>query len=55
LIGAIELPSWGRRYDHGLYHVGGMLVYTNRGIGLVDIPVRFNCPPEVTEITLVRK
>lgn len=53
-IGALELPSWGRRYDHGLYRVREMLVYTNRGIGLVDIPVRFNCPPEVTEITLYR-
>ncbi len=51
-IGALELPSWGRRYDHGLYHLREMLLYTNRGIGLVDIPVRFNCPPEVTEITL---
>ena len=52
LIGALELPSWGRRYDHGLYHLRDMLLYTNRGIGLVDIPVRFNCPPEVTEIIL---
>lgn len=51
-IGALELPSWGRRYDHGLYRLRDMLLYTNRGIGLVDIPVRFNCPPEVTEITL---
>jgi predicted MPP superfamily phosphohydrolase len=52
LIGALELPSWGRRYDHGLYRVRDMQLYTNRGIGLVDLPVRFNCPPEVTEITL---
>ena len=52
LIGALELPSWGRRYDHGLYRLRDMLLYTNRGIGLVDIPVRFNCPPEVTEVTL---
>lgn len=52
LIGALELPSWGRLYDHGLYRLREMLLYTNRGIGLVDIPVRFNCPPEVTEVTL---
>lgn len=52
LIGALELPNWGRRYDHGLYQLRDMLLYTNRGIGLVDIPVRFNCTPEVTEITL---
>ena len=52
LIGALELPIWGKKYDHGLYQLGKMALYTNRGIGLVDIPVRFNCPPEVTEITL---
>ena len=51
-IGALRLPSWGRRYDQGLYRVGEMALYTNRGIGLVHTPVRFNCPPEVTEITL---
>lgn len=53
IIGALELPSWGRRYDHGLYQVGSISLYTNRGIGVVDIPVRFNCPPEVTEVVLV--
>ncbi len=51
-IGALELPSWGRRYDLGLYRVRDMTLYTNRGIGVSDVPVRFNCPPEVTEITL---
>lgn len=53
-IGALELPTWGRRYDHGFYRIRDMALYTNRGIGLVDIPVRFNCPPEITEITLCR-
>lgn len=51
-VGALQLPSWGKRYDHGLYQLGSMSLYTNRGIGLVRLPVRFNCPPEVTEITL---
>ena len=41
------------RYDNlAMDSIFDMLLYTNRGIGLVDIPVRFNCPPEVTEITL---
>ena len=53
-IGALQLPSWGRRYDHGLYRLQEMHLYTNRGLGVADIPVRFNCPPEVTEITLRR-
>lgn len=52
LIGALELPSWGSRYDCGLYHLGPTTLYTNRGIGVVDLPIRLNCPPEITEITL---
>jgi predicted MPP superfamily phosphohydrolase len=55
LVGAIRLPSWGRKYDQGLYKLDGMRVYTNRGIGMVKHPVRFNCPPEVTVMTLVRE
>ncbi len=51
-IGAMRLPSFGCRYDMGTYHLRDMMLYTNRGIGLVDLPVRFNCPPEVTEVTL---
>lgn len=53
-FGALRLPSWGQRYDQGLYRIRDMALYTTRGIGLVGVPVRFNCPPEVTEITLRR-
>lgn len=52
-IGAPVLPTLGRKYDHGLYTINDMWLYTNRGIGLV-FPVRINCPPEITEITLVK-
>jgi len=52
-IGAVILPYLGRKYDLGLYQVNGMWLYTNRGIGNVAEPVRLNCPPEITEITLV--
>jgi predicted MPP superfamily phosphohydrolase len=51
-IGAPLLPFLGRKYDRGLYNVNNMWLYTNTGIGVV-FPFRFNCPPEVTEITLV--
>jgi predicted MPP superfamily phosphohydrolase len=51
-FGALQLPSYGRKYDQGLYQVKAMALYTNRGIGMVDIPVRINCPPEVTVLTL---
>jgi predicted MPP superfamily phosphohydrolase len=50
-IGAPFLPFLGRKYDRGLYKVNDMWLYTNSGLGLV-FPFRFNCPPEVTEITL---
>ncbi len=52
-IGAPILPHLGRKYDQGLYRVRDMWVYTTRGIGLGPVPTRFNCPPEITEITLI--
>jgi predicted MPP superfamily phosphohydrolase len=51
--GSPFLPPYGRKYDMGLYKVGDMQLYTNVGIG-VTAPIRLNCPPEVTEITLTR-
>jgi predicted MPP superfamily phosphohydrolase len=45
------LPKLGRRYVDGLYRVGGMFLYTNRGLG--NHPrFRFNCRPEITIVTL---
>jgi hypothetical protein len=52
--GPLVLPFLGRKYDFGLYHVGGMWLYTNRGLGCISVPYRYNCPPEVTHFTLVR-
>jgi predicted MPP superfamily phosphohydrolase len=53
-IGAIALPPYGKKYQHGLYQVQKMWLYTNRGIGSITPAVRFNCPPEITEITLTQ-
>ena len=53
-IGALILPYLGRKYDFGLYKVNHMLLYTNRGIGVISEPVRYNCPPEITQFTLQR-
>jgi predicted MPP superfamily phosphohydrolase len=53
-IGALVLPPFGEKYDQGLYKVGHLWQYTTRGIGVKFPPLRINCPPEVTEITLVR-
>jgi predicted MPP superfamily phosphohydrolase len=51
--GAPILPHLGKKYPIGLNRVGDLQVYTNRGIGVISPPVRLNCPPEVTLITLV--
>lgn len=42
------LPSFSHRYVMGMYRVGKMLLYVNRGLGTVGAPFRFNCPPEIT-------
>jgi uncharacterized protein len=46
------LPRGGQKYYAGLYQVGAMLQYTNRGVGMVAPYVRFNCRPEITVFTL---
>jgi predicted MPP superfamily phosphohydrolase len=47
------LPWLGRKYHTGLYQVGEMIQYTNRGLGMIRPPIRFNCRPEITIFTLV--
>lgn len=51
-IGPLELPRYAHRYPLGLQKAGDLWVYTNRGIGVTGLPVRFNCRPEVTLLTL---
>ena len=46
------LPPLGKIYPEGHYRVGNTQLYVNRGIGTVGVPFRFNCPPEVTVLTL---
>ena len=52
VIGALVGPPHGLRYISGLYELEGMFLYVNRGLGTIRLPLRFNCPPEVTVITL---
>lgn len=54
LIGAPLLPLWARKYPIGLQRVQDTWVYTNRGLGVVDPPVRLNCRPEITLLTLTQ-
>jgi hypothetical protein len=53
-IGPLQLPELGRMYVQGLYQVGSMQLYVNRGIGTTGLPFRLNCKPEITEFTLAR-
>ena len=46
------LPPYGKKYPLGMYQVGNMIQYTNRGVGMVLPAVRFNCRPEITVFTL---
>lgn len=51
-IGALVLPAMAHKYPVGLNRVGRLQVYTNRGLGVINPPIRFHCPPEVTFVTL---
>jgi uncharacterized protein len=61
--GQICLPGWGPLFTHssaprsmaaGPWRYQGMQGYTSRGVGASGIPLRFNCPGEITLITLRR-
>lgn len=41
------------KYISGLYENDISKMYISRGIGSVALPIRFNCSPEITKITLV--
>jgi predicted MPP superfamily phosphohydrolase len=51
-IGAPWLPPLARNYPRGFYKIENMILYTNVGIGTIRAPIRINCVPEVTHITL---
>jgi uncharacterized protein len=50
----IFTPDLGKKYSQGLFKVNDTWLYTNRGLGVISVPLRFNCPPEVTLLTLTR-
>ncbi len=52
-IGAIySQTALGPDISQGLFQRNHSLLYINRGIGTILIPVRFLCPPEITLFTL---
>jgi uncharacterized protein len=56
--GPLTLPGLGKKYVEGWFRLGShpetLQLYVNRGIGTVGLPFRFDCPPEITLITLRR-
>ncbi len=51
-LGAPVLPDFGRKYPLGHYQIGDLQLYTNPGVGVITLPIRFDCPPEITVFTL---
>jgi len=52
LLPPLYLPPMARKYVLGTYHVGPLTLYTTAGLGTVGVPMRLNCPPEITLLTL---
>lgn len=54
-LGPPLVPSeYGAEYAWGLYDHGTMRMEVTRGVGLTPPRVRFDCPPEIALLTLVR-
>jgi len=51
-LGYSFVPPLIYKYPSGLYEVGEMYQYTNRGLGVIQARFRLNSRPEVTVITL---
>ncbi len=49
---AFVTPYLGHKYVDGLFTLGTMQLYVNRGVGVIRPPVRFGSRPELTLITL---
>jgi uncharacterized protein len=52
LLPPLYLPELAKKYYAGTYHIGPLTLYTNIGLGTVLVPVRLDCPPEITFVTL---
>lgn len=52
LLPPLYLPELAKKYIAGFYRIGPLSLYTNRGLGTVGLPVRFDCAPEITLLTL---
>ena len=51
-LGPLVLPPAVGNYDMGYYETPAGPLYVNAGIGTYIVPWRFNCPPELTLISI---
>jgi predicted MPP superfamily phosphohydrolase len=42
------------QYVSGLFQQDGCSLYVNRGLGYFGVPIRINCPPEISRFKLTR-
>ena len=55
LVGPIVAPSrYGVRYASGTFFESPTVMHVSRGISGTT-PLRYNCPPELAKLTLVRR
>lgn len=53
LLGALYVPSrFGDKFLKGWFQKGDLSMIVNRGLGMIRIPARLNCPPEIAEVIL---
>jgi uncharacterized protein len=52
MAGPLALPDIAWMYPMGIYRIGNMQLYVNRGLGLAELPLRFYCRPEITTFIL---
>jgi predicted MPP superfamily phosphohydrolase len=48
----LYLPALAKKYVWGTYQVGPLMLHTSAGLGTIGVPMRLNCPPEITLLTL---
>lgn len=53
LLGALKYNVEDQQLREGLSERYGTAVYTTRGVGVVNLPLRVNCPAEVSVLSLV--
>jgi predicted MPP superfamily phosphohydrolase len=52
LVGALIVPPLGKKYIEGWFRLQNMQLHVNRGLGTIGVPFRFDCPPEISLLTL---